>query len=151
MMKTRFPKAALAASLGALMVGSALARSAAALPPVHASGSVAYLSGGIGQDEARAIERASRQWPLTLEFAVKEKQHAEFAADVTVAVRDAQGHTALATRAKGPFLLARLTPGAYTVDATFAGMALHRKVVIAHGHPAHAVFVWPTGTGETRS
>lgn len=107
------------------------------------------MSGGTGQDEARAIERAGRQWPLTLQFAVKEKQHAEIAADVTVAVRDPQGHTALATRAQGPFLVTRMAPSACTVDVTFAGMALHRKVVIEHGHPAHAVFVWPTGPGET--
>ena len=38
--------------------------------------------GGIGQDESTAIEKACRQWPLTLEFAIRDKHHADFVADV---------------------------------------------------------------------
>jgi hypothetical protein len=147
-MKNPFPKAALAAFLGALMLGSAMAQSEAVLPPVQKAGPVEYLSGGVGQDEARAIERSSAQWPLTLQFAVKDKQRAVFAADVTVAVRDARGHTALTATSDGPFLLARLEPGSYAVDATFGGKTLHEKVVVKRGQPARAVFVWPAGTDE---
>lgn len=150
-MKTPFPKAALAASLGALLLGSAMAQPQAALPPVQKSGPVEYLSGGIGQDEARAIERSSAQWPLTLQFAVKDKQRAVFAANVAVAVRDAKGRTALTATSDGPFLLAKLEPGTYAVDATFGGKTLHEKVVVKRGQPARAVFVWPAGTDETSS
>src|SRR5664279_4365003 len=71
-MKTRIYKTSIAATLGALLVGTALAQDAATLSPVQTSGPVQYLSGGIGKDEATAIQQASRQWPLTLEFAVKD-------------------------------------------------------------------------------
>lgn len=141
----------LAGALAVLVMGAATAQAASPLPPVHKSGAVEYLVGGIGQDEARAIEGEAAHWPLTLEFAVKDKKRAEFAADVKVLVRDAKGHTALDLTAAGPFLLAKLAPGHYSVEATFAGKTLHEKATVKRGHPAKAVFLWPAGTGESRS
>lgn len=46
----------LAAALAALAIGATTAQAASLLPPVQKSGTVEYLIGGIGQDEARAIE-----------------------------------------------------------------------------------------------
>ena len=150
-MKNQINNAAIAVTLGALMTGGTFVQAATSLPPVHKSGHVAYLSGGIGKDEATAIENASRQWPLTLELVVKDKKRADFTADVNVRVRDAKGHTALQATSDGPFLLAKLTPGRYDVDATLAGKTLHEKVLVKQGQMAKAVFEWPTGTGKGRS
>ena len=150
-MRNLIHKAAIAATLGALSMGGAVVQAAVALPPVHTSGHVEYMSGGIGQDEATAIERASKRWPLTLEFAVKDKHRDAFAANVNVVLRDAEGHAALEATSVGPFLLAKLSPGRYAVDATLAGKTLHEKVVVKHGQPTKAVFLWPAGTGETGS
>jgi len=135
-----------AALLGALATGSALTLAAAPLPPVHDQGSVAYLSGGIGQGETRAIEGSEKNWPLTLEFAQRNRNHGDFVADVAVVVRDAHGHTALQATSDGPFLLARLAPGRYAVDATLNGKTLHERVAIRPSAPTKAVFVWPAGT-----
>ena len=150
-MTSMIHKAAIAAATGALLLGTAFAQAAVSLPAVHKSGQVEYLSGGVGQDEAKAIESASRQWPLTLEFAVKDKQKADFVADVNVMLRDAEGRTALKAVADGPFLLARVQPGHYTVDATFDGKTLHEKVLVKAGQPAKRFFEWPAGTGESHS
>ena len=150
-MRSLTSKTVLASALAALVVGATAAHAAAPLPPVHQSGAVEYLSGGIGKAEATAIEGAAQHWPLTLEFAVKDKQRADFAADVKVLVRDAKGHQALEANASGPFLLARLAPGHYSVEASFAGKTLHEKVLVKAGHPAKALFLWPAGTGESRS
>lgn len=139
----------LALALAAVSLVAGAAQAAPALPPLQHGGGVEYLSGGIGQSEAQAIESAARHWPLTLEFAVKDKQRADFAADVKVLVRDAKGHTALEAVAGGPFLLAKLAPGRYSVEARFAGKTLHEKVLVNAGHPAKAVFLWPAGTGES--
>jgi hypothetical protein len=141
----------LAGALAAMAMGATAAQAASVLPPVHKSGTVEYLSGGIGQDEARAIEGEARHWPLTLEFAVKDKQRADFAADVKVLVRDAKGHTMLDLTAAGPLLLAKLPAGHYRIDATFAGKTLHEKAIVKPGRPAKAVFLWPAGTGESTS
>lgn len=136
-------KAALIATLGLLVASSGYTQAMADLPPVHKDGAVEYLSGGIGKEEAMVVEKASHHWPLTLAFAQKGQQRAEYTADVAVLVRDAQGHTALQTKADGPYLLARLAPGHYTVEATLANKTLHRKVDIKAGHMAREMFVWP--------
>jgi hypothetical protein len=135
----------------ALLAGGAWADAAATLPPVQRSGQVEYLSGGIGEAQSKTMEIAAPHWPLTLEFAVKDKPRADFAANVDVIVRDVHGHTALRTESVGPFLLARLAPGRYAVDATFAGKTLHENVTVARNTPTTAVFVWPAGTDKTHS
>ena len=150
-MRTLIRNAAIATAVGALMAGTALAQAENDLPAVHRSGSVEYLSGGIGQSQSKAIENASRHWPLTLEFAVQDKPHADFAANARVMVRDAHGHTALQATSGGPFLLAKLAPGDYAVTATLAGKTLHEKVLVKGDQPAKALFVWPTGTDGNRS
>jgi hypothetical protein len=150
-MGTITSRSVLTGALAALVVGMSAAQAGSPLPPVHKSGTVEYLSGGIGRDEARAVEGESRHWPLTLEFAVKGKQRAEFAADVNVVVRDAKGNTALSVTADAPFLLARLAPGRYSIEASLAGKTLHEDAVVKAGQPARALFLWPADTGESSS
>jgi hypothetical protein len=135
----------IAAALLPLAVGAMAAPAGASLPEVQRSGRVEYLSGGIGHDEAQAVQAEARRWPLTLEFAVNDRPRADFAADVAVKVRDARGHTALDTTASGPFLLMKLSPGMYKVDATLRGQTLHREVHVQAGHPTQALFLWPHG------
>ncbi len=129
-----------ALTLGALVSIAALAQTG--LPTVQHSGSVDYLSGGIGIDESTAIKAASPQWPLTLEFAVSTQPRADYASDVQVTVRDAHNAVALQTTASGPFLLVKLPPGQYTVDALYAGKTEHQSVTIVQGRPAKSTFVW---------
>lgn len=150
-MKNFSPKAAAAAALSVLALGASFAHAATTLPATQKYGQLEYLSGGIGKDEAQAIQSASKQWPLTVEFAVKTRHRDEFAANVKVIVRDAKGHEVLQTDSVGPFLLARLAPGNYTVNAALAGRTLHKSVLVKSGQAARTVFVWPSGTGETHS
>ena len=150
-MKSLNRKAAPAAILAALLAGGALAQAGAPLPPVHNSGPVEYLSGGIGADESAAIQSASRQWPLALEFAIKDRQRADFAADVKVRIRDAQGNEVLQATSEGPFLLARLAPGSYAVEATLAGQTQHRKVDVKAGQSSRQMFLWGPETDKNRS
>ena len=139
------------AALGAMVASTGIALAAAPLPPVHHAGAVAYLSGGIGQGEAQAIEGSERNWPLTLEFAQRDHHHGDFVANVAVVVRDAHGRTSLHATSDGPFLLARLAPGHYAVDATLDGKTLHEKVAVRSGAPTKAIFVWPAGTDHDNS
>jgi hypothetical protein len=113
-----------------------------ALPPEQTQGAVTYVSGGIGQDEAQAFAAAARQYPLTLEFAVKHTPHAEFIAVVPVQITDDRGHTILETRSNGPFLLAKLSAGYYTVTAKYQGQRLTKTVHITSAKPAHLLFLW---------
>lgn len=133
---------------GLLLAGAAHAQSDSALPPVQKSGMVEYLSGGIGLDESTAIKSASRHWPLSLVFSVQAPGKAEFASDVKLEIRDAKGELVLDTTASGPFLLAKLPPGSYSLRATLAGKPLARKVQIKAGSSARVELVWPAGTNQ---
>lgn len=149
-MKSVFHRGAWVATLGVAMLGAGAA-SAAMLPPVHQQGAVQYLSGGIGQGQSTALQAASTNWPLTLEFAVNAKPRAEYAANVNVVVHDAKGQVALETKSDGPFMLVRTEPGRYTIDATLQGKTLHESVTIKQGAPAKALFLWPIGTNGAMS
>jgi hypothetical protein len=131
--------------LAALILGGA-ATTAFALPDVKVAGNVEYMTGGIGLDESTEMQAAARRWPLALEFAVKAGDQAEWMANVDVTVVDHRGDTVLQATSEGPLLLARLAPGNYTVRASAAGKVLQRKVHIAPGESARAVFVWPQQT-----
>ena len=132
------------AALGAAVFGMASA-GAAGLPPTHMVNGIETVSGGIGDGQAAAMQAAAPNWPLTLEFAIKDHAKSDYAADVKVVVRNARGDTVLKTTAGGPFLLARLDPGHYTVQASLNGKMLEQRIMVGQ-HPTRHLFLWPAGT-----
>ncbi|MEJ8845335.1 carboxypeptidase-like regulatory domain-containing protein [Variovorax rhizosphaerae] len=137
---------AVAVLCGAGLLGALSAQ--AANPPIHMTNGIEYMSGGIGKDEAQFMETVSPRWAATLEFAVKDAtnaQGADFAANVQVRVVDAAtGKALLSAQSEGPFLLARLDPGRYDVEATLNGQTLKQELTVRVGEPSKATFVWPT-------
>lgn len=123
-------------------VGSAWAGT---LPPAHTQGAVTYVSGGIGDGQARSFEAAAATWPVMLEFAAQDPatHRNDFLANVQVQIVDARGQVVLDTRSDGPFVLARLQPGRYDVHARFDGQTLSRALQVAAQGTAREVFVWP--------
>jgi hypothetical protein len=112
------------------------------LPPEQTQGAVSYVSGGFGKGEAQAFETAAKQYPLSLEFAVKHTPRAEFVADVHVMVKDMQGKSLLDTHSDGPFLLAKLPTGHYTITAERNGQTLTKTANVATHKSAHLTFLW---------
>ncbi|WP_077033589.1 alpha/beta fold hydrolase [Pelomonas sp. KK5] len=135
----------------AALLGGTLAAGTAALaqqqfvPALQRSGSVEYISGGIGIDESTAMKAISPSWPLTLEFAVNTQPRADYASNVAVTIRDARHAAVLQTTAQGPLLLVKLPPGQYSVDAEFAGRTITQNITVAQGKAAHQSFIWPAG------
>lgn len=148
-MKASVRQVTAAAALGAALCGMASAQ-AVGVPPMQKIDGIETMSGGIGDGEATAIQSEARHWPLTLEFAIRDNARSDYAADVDVVVRDAKGHTVLKTTSDGPFLLARLDPGRYTVQASLDGKTLQQKIMVGH-RPARHLFLWPAGTDESAS
>ena len=121
--------------------------SAANQPQLQNNGTVDYLSGGIGKDEADALKQQSADYSLTLEFASSRSAEGDmspgaYLADVRVDIRDAQGRQMLDTTAQGPLLLVRLPPGVYTVVADWNGVRKQHSVDISEGARRHVVFMW---------
>lgn len=115
----------------------------APLPPEHHMGAIAYMSGGIGADEASAMKEAAPRYPLELMFVAKEQGgHDAYLAADKIIVRDQKGRTVLDAVSDGPFLLAKLPPGQYTVEAIDHGQVRERSVRINPDKHARLVFEW---------
>jgi hypothetical protein len=113
------------------------------MPPAHTVGQVKYVSGGVGIDEAAAMQRAAAHYELEVVFAARDLAgRGDYLAAIPVSIRDRAGHTVLNTTARGPYLLADLADGTYTVTATDNGVAKSQVVQVAHGAHQHVVFEW---------
>lgn len=147
LISSRMRPVAAAALCGAVLLAALSPAHAAVNPPIHMTNGIEYMSGGIGSDEAKLMETVAPRWPATFEFAIKDHKGAEFAADVHVTVRDNRG-TALIDNvvSGGPFMVARLDPGTYEVEARLLGNTLKQTLHVLPGAPAKVAFVWPAGT-----
>ena len=103
---------------------------------------ISYVTGGLAKADADAIEYAARYYPLQLEFLLEEKSKREFLSNVKVWIEDAQDKTVLEVTADGPFLLARLPAGKYTINAARGGEVKSRVVRIVPQRHRRAVFKW---------
>ncbi len=141
----RHPTLTLAAALAAtnlFATGTALAMPMSNLPPEETHSAVTYRTGGIGQAEASAMKSAEAQYPLSLEFVARAEPRNEYLANVEVTIKDDRGNVELKTFSDGPFVLAQLPNGRYTVTATDNGKSETRHVNVAAGKPEHLVFEW---------
>jgi hypothetical protein len=125
-------------------------------PPIHMSkAGVEYMSGGIGQDEERLMETVEPRWPADFEFAIQDHDHdrADFAASVRVTVRNTDTGAAVIDHvdSRGPFMVARLDPGHYTVDATLGGQTVQHDITVNGTGAAKALFLFPSGTNMADS
>lgn len=119
------------------------------LPPVQMQGHAEFLSGGIGKDETDAIKRAAGSWPLMLEFAQLSAGHGEYISDAQVIIKDAAGQTVLDTVAEGPYMLVKLPPGKYSVEAVYQLKTLRRQVSLQKGQSRKISLLWPALKEQT--
>lgn len=113
------------------------------LPPVVSQGQTQFISGGIGKDESEAILQARSSWSLALELTQVADAKAEYISDVQVTIKDNLGNTVLDTIAEGPYLLINLSPGKYSLDATYKTITLHRNLSIQKTPGKKMTLIWP--------
>lgn len=112
-----------------LLLALALPGAAFAQPlAVLEQGVVRFVSGGVGLDERAAL--AAMRSKFNVRFTAYVPRGGNYLADIAVAVRDGAGREVLATTMEGPFLLAALAPGAYSVAAKFADQSLGRRFTV---------------------
>jgi len=112
------------------------------LPAAQKAGEVTYIIGGIGQTEADAIKHAAKYYPLELEFLLKAKPKAEYLSNVQVRIKDAHDKMVLNVNADGPYLLANMPAGKYTISAERNGKVEHRQIEISATDHRRVVFEW---------
>ncbi|CRL49361.1 MULTISPECIES: hypothetical protein [Pseudomonas] len=120
---------------------------AASLDPVDATGvqvqrqeqnGISYLSGGIGEDEAKAIQQTTG-YNLHMTFSVGPQD--EYIPDVQLLVQNAKGPVLTLSQA-GPLVYVQLPAGKYTVVATRNGEAKRDTTDIGSAGARNLVFHW---------
>lgn len=138
------------AAVGMLLFTSVVP--AASLEPIDSSGvqvqkqeqnGVTYLSGGIGEDEAKAIQQTTG-YNLHMTFAVGPDN--KYIPDVDVVIQKAPGQTVLTLNAAGPLVYVQLPAGKYTVIATRNGEERRDTADIGSGAARNLVFHWNSDT-----
>jgi hypothetical protein len=140
-MKTQTLFSAAAVLAAAMTVSGAVAQ-AAGLPPEQRVGDVAFVTGGVGDDEAAAFKQAMAAYPLTIEVVRNVAGTNQYTSSVQVQVAKRSGAVVLSTQAEGPFVLVRVPPGDYQVQATLNGRTMTKDVSVGANGSAHAVLAF---------
>ena len=137
---TKIQSAVAAASLAALVMPVLAASDA--MPEPQRFGDVHSVTGGVGQQESRALLEHRRDYPLAVEVYAKEGGREIYTAGTSVNVSTPSGDSALQAEAEGPFLLADLAPGRYTVEVTREGQTQRKSVNVGRDGTSRAIFVF---------
>ena len=139
-------KTLLAGSLLAVALTGAPAWSAdVELPQVRQSGNVTYLSGGVSEEDRVALGPIARDYNLKLVFALR---NGEYLSDTDVVVTSGRGQTVLEAKSEGPWFLARLPSGQYTIIATSNGQSQRRTVAVGPRGSRTLDFRWSSPEGN---
>ena len=129
---SRFP--ALATLAGVLLLGSAVGLGV----EVQQRDSVKYATGGVGDEERRALDAMSNQFNLKMTLALTS---GHFLGDANVHIAAADGHTVLDTMSDGPLFYVHLQPGTYTVKVSLNGKELVKTAHVGEASQ-QMTFTW---------
>jgi hypothetical protein len=110
-------------------------------PEAQHQGDVAFVSGGVGDEDRSAMRAMAHDYNLHLQFALQGS--GEYLAGVNVTVTDEKGKTLLDTIADGPLFFAKLPAGRYKIAVAQGGRSQSRNVVVPTSGPVAQAFYWP--------
>lgn len=138
-------------AIACAVAATAATAASAAIPPAYVAhlppaqvtpGGVEYLTGGKTPEEAHSVKRAAQDFPLELVFVEKDGARRSELYDNPVVIRDAAGQVIFAGRTDGPYFLARLPEGRYTVTTHWDSWTFTKPVTIAPDERERVVFEW---------
>jgi len=124
-----------------LVVFATLAAAQTPPQPTAGTNTVPLASGGIGLDSQESLKAREKDFNLKLVFTLVE---GNYLSDVGVTIKDAAGRILLEHVADGPFFLARLPSGTYSVSARYDGKTQTRKVSVTAGRLRTEYLRWPS-------
>lgn len=109
-----------------------------AIPEVRAD-SVSYVSGGVGADSREELLAKENEYNLKI---VAAATSGDYLADVQIVIAGARNGQVLDATMEGPILLAKLSPGTYTVKATSDAQTQTKTVTIPTQGQRQVDFRW---------
>jgi hypothetical protein len=107
---------------------------------IREAGAARFISGGIGEEERAALAPMRAQFNLHLTFAVA--RSGNYLADVGVALRDAAGREVFSANAEGPWLLAQVVPGRYSLGAEYGGKIQTHPLIVRSAGRTEMFLYW---------
>ena len=112
------------------------------LPKTQKQGDIAYITGGVGEDESKAIRGDAKNWPLIIDFSQHLQNHDAWISQVYLRILDVKGNGIFEVTTDGPFLLVNLPSGSYMLTATYEGITKTQKIQIVNGKAHRASLNW---------
>ena len=116
--------------------------SQAQIPPTQYSQNIAYITGGVGQEETIAILAEAKQWPLLLELSQLADGRGVWIFGANVKISNTQKQVIFDAQADGPYMLVNLDAGDYFIAATYEGTEQKRVISIKTGSPLKTSIFW---------
>ena len=112
------------------------------LPKVQKQGEITYTTGGVGEEESKAIRDDAKNWPLVIDFSQHVQNRDAWISQVYLRILDIKGNGIFEVTTDGPFLLVNLPSGNYTLAATYEGITKIQKIQIVDGRPLRVSLNW---------
>lgn len=116
--------------------------SQAQIPPTQYSQKIAYITGGVGQEETIAILAEAKQWPLLLELSQLADGRGVWIFGANVKISNTQKQVIFDAQANGPYMLVNLDAGDYFIAASYEGAEQKRVISIKTGSPLKTSIFW---------
>lgn len=112
---------------------------AGAVPAGYDHG-IAFVTGGVGDDEAAALRTVASRYSMAATFA---SSSGEYLSGVAVQVLKPDGALVFTAISEGPYLFAQIPPGHYRLVATSDGLKRTRTIVVPAQGGVRLTLNWP--------
>jgi len=129
-----------------LVIAAAAITEAQSIPGLEEKqeGGIGYVSGGIGQDERNALAAMTESYNAKLVFSLVS---GKYLSGIGVKIADRNGKSVLDMKTDGPWLLAKLPAGKYTVTAEYEGAEQKKSLTVVNSLQIVS-FYWQPTRGE---
>ncbi|MEN9378842.1 MAG: hypothetical protein RJB15_520 [Pseudomonadota bacterium] len=102
----------------------------AQIPGTQHSEGIAYISGGVGEEESAAILAEAKQWPVLLEMSQLENGRGVWIFGAQIKITNQEQKAIFNAQADGPYMLINLAPGSYQVIGSYQGAEQKRNLIV---------------------
>ncbi len=114
----------------------------AQVPDTQYSDSLAYITGGVGDEETAAILSEAKQWPLMLQLSQIESGRGIWIFGAKIKIVNSKQKIIFDAQANGPYMLVNIDPGEYVLLANYQGVEQKRALMVRAGQAQKMTIFW---------